>query len=206
MAALLDNSHILAIPGGFSAGDEPDGSAKFIVNILQNEKIKAAVTRLLDRDGLILGICNGFQALIKSGLLPYGEIRTLGRQLSPTLTRNHINRHISSVVRTRVASTCSPWLAGPGMPGEVLFSITGEPRRGPAGRVSEAMIEAAVCQRSGRVHSMCDEDRHADDGSRHANLNGSDWAIEGHGFPGWQGFGKNGSFRALLHGWSVTKY
>lgn len=108
--ALLDKCQIMALPGGFSSGDEPDGSAKFIVNVLQNEKVKNAVHALLDRDGLILGICNGFQALIKSGLLPYGRIQTLD-QSAPTLFRNDINRHISTVVHTRVASNNSPWLA-----------------------------------------------------------------------------------------------
>ena len=186
MAALLDNSHILAIPGGFSAGDEPDGSAKFIVNILQNEKIKAAVTRLLDRDGLILGICNGFQALIKSGLLPYGEIRTLD-ETSPTLTRNHINRHISSVVRTRVASTCSPWLQGLEC-GEV-YSI---PVSHGEGRLvaDEAMIEQLFA--NGQVaFQYCDETG-TPTMDPTANLNGSDWAIEGLVSPDGKVLGKMG--------------
>ena len=108
---MINKCHILAIPGGFSSGDEPDGSAKFIVNVLQNEKIKSAVHGLLDRDGLILGICNGFQALVKSGLLPYGRIQTVDSS-APTLFRNDISRHISTVVSTRVGSTNSPWLQG----------------------------------------------------------------------------------------------
>ncbi|MDD6467041.1 MAG: phosphoribosylformylglycinamidine synthase [Erysipelotrichaceae bacterium] len=107
----LDRSHILAIPGGFSSGDEPDGSAKFIVNVLQNEHVKAAVERLLARDGLILGICNGFQALIKSGLLPYGTIKKMDGN-DATLYRNTINRHVSTMAHTRVASNKSPWLQG----------------------------------------------------------------------------------------------
>ena len=99
-------------PGGFSAGDEPDGSAKFFATAFENEKIKEAVTKLLnERDGLALGICNGFQALIKLGLVPYGEIT--GQQPdSPTLTFNTINRHISKMVYTKVVSNKSPWLAG----------------------------------------------------------------------------------------------
>ncbi len=103
--------HILALCGGFSAGDEPDGSAKFIVNVLNNELIREEVHRLLDRGGLILGICNGFQALVKSGLLPYGRLGMVTRE-SPTLFRNDINRHISQIVSTRVSSVNSPWLAG----------------------------------------------------------------------------------------------
>ena len=99
------------LAGGFSAGDEPDGSGKFIANVLCNSKVSAAIQRLIDRGGLILGICNGFQALIKSGLLPYGKTGTV-REDSPTLFRNDINRHISQIVTTRVAAANSPWLAG----------------------------------------------------------------------------------------------
>ena len=107
----IDNSQILMFPGGFSAGDEPDGSAKFIVAVLKNKKITEAVDRFLKRDGLILGICNGFQALIKSGLLPYGEIRELNQD-SPTLTHNAISKHMSKIVRTKIITNNSPWLAG----------------------------------------------------------------------------------------------
>lgn len=106
----IDNSQILMLPGGFSAGDEPDGSAKFIATILRNQQISDAVQRLLAREGLILGICNGFQALIKSGLLPYGEICSLTNQ-SPTLTYNLIGRHISRVVPTKIVNNQSPWLS-----------------------------------------------------------------------------------------------
>lgn len=106
----INQSQILMLPGGFSAGDEPDGSAKFIAAILRNSKVTDAVHDLLNRDGLILGICNGFQALIKSGLLPYGEIRDLDHT-SPTLTYNLIGRHISRIVPTKVVSTMSPWLS-----------------------------------------------------------------------------------------------
>ena len=107
----IDSCHILALSGGFSAGDEPDGSGKFIASVLMNADVKAAIERLLGRGGLILGICNGFQALVKSGLLPYGKIGDLSGD-SPTLTRNDINRHISQIVTTRVASVASPWLSG----------------------------------------------------------------------------------------------
>ncbi len=107
----IANAQILMFPGGFSAGDEPEGSAKFFANAFRNERIKEAVRRLLDeRDGLALGICNGFQALIKLGLLPHGKI-TQQQPDSPTLTYNTIGRHISKMVYTKVVSNKSPWLA-----------------------------------------------------------------------------------------------
>ena len=107
----IDRCHILMLCGGFSLGDEPDGSAKFIANVLNNSLIAEAVHNLIDRGGLILGICNGFQALVKSGLLPYGRLGKVTKD-SPTLFRNDINRHISQMVTTRVSTTNSPWLAG----------------------------------------------------------------------------------------------
>ena len=108
----IAQAQIIMFPGGFSAGDEPDGSAKFFATAFQNEKMKEAVMKLLqERDGLALGICNGFQALIKLGLVPFGEI--VGQTAdSPTLTFNTINRHISKMVYTKVVSNKSPWLAG----------------------------------------------------------------------------------------------
>ena len=105
----IKQSQILAFSGGFSAGDEPDGSAKFIVNVLKNEKMRNAVHELLDRDGMIIGICNGFQALVKSGLLPYGRIKDLDEN-SPTLAHNAIRRHISQMVNVKVLNDESPWL------------------------------------------------------------------------------------------------
>ncbi len=106
----INEAQILMFPGGFSAGDEPDGSGKFIATAFRNERIKEAVNNLLkNRDGLVLGICNGFQALIKLGLVPYGEI-TPQREDSPTLTTNHIGRHISKSVYTKVVTNKSPWL------------------------------------------------------------------------------------------------
>ena len=111
-ARTIDQAQIIMFPGGFSAGDEPDGSAKFFATAFQNEKIREAVTKLLnERDGLALGICNGFQALIKLGLVPYGEI--VGqKEDSPTLTFNTIGRHISRMVYTKIVTNKSPWLAG----------------------------------------------------------------------------------------------
>ncbi|MBQ7318411.1 MAG: phosphoribosylformylglycinamidine synthase subunit PurQ, partial [Phascolarctobacterium sp.] len=111
MVQYINNAQIVMIPGGFSAGDEPDGSGKFIATMLRNPRIKEAVSDLLNnRDGLMLGICNGFQALIKLGLVPYGEIRDM-EEASPTLTFNNIGRHISQIVTTKVVSNKSPWLA-----------------------------------------------------------------------------------------------
>ncbi|MDT7963148.1 phosphoribosylformylglycinamidine synthase [Clostridium perfringens] len=105
----IDKSQIIMLPGGFSAGDEPDGSAKFMATIFRNPKIKDSVMKLLnERDGLILGICNGFQALIKLGLLPYGKIIDIEEDMA-TLTYNNINRHMSSIVRTKITSKKSPW-------------------------------------------------------------------------------------------------
>ena len=96
--------------GGFSAGDEPDGSGKFIANVINNAKVAAAISALQARGGLILGICNGFQALVKSGLLPYGKLGCVTPD-SPTLFRNDINRHISLIATTEVATVKSPWLS-----------------------------------------------------------------------------------------------
>jgi phosphoribosylformylglycinamidine synthase len=111
LAARIDECHILAFCGGFSSGDEPDGSGKFIADVIGNAKVGAAITALQARGGLILGICNGFQALVKSGLLPYGRLGCV-TPASPTLFRNDINRHISLMATTEVASVNSPWLAG----------------------------------------------------------------------------------------------
>jgi phosphoribosylformylglycinamidine synthase len=107
----INQAQIIALPGGFSAGDEPDGSGKFIATVFRNPRVKEAVMDLLkNRDGLMLGICNGFQALIKLGLVPYGEIRDIEED-APTLTFNKIGRHISCFARTKIVSNSSPWLA-----------------------------------------------------------------------------------------------
>jgi phosphoribosylformylglycinamidine synthase len=111
LAAQIRGSQILMFPGGFSAGDEPDGSAKFIATIIRSPRVSDAIMDLLkNRDGLVLGICNGFQALVKTGLVPYGEIRDADAE-APTLVHNSIGRHISCYARTRVISRLSPWLA-----------------------------------------------------------------------------------------------
>jgi phosphoribosylformylglycinamidine synthase len=109
MAKKINQAQIVMIPGGFSAGDEPEGSGKFIAAVFRNERVKEAIMHLLkNRDGLMLGICNGFQALVKLGLVPYGEIRDIDEEC-PTLTFNTIGRHVSCMVRTKVTSTLSPW-------------------------------------------------------------------------------------------------
>ncbi len=111
LAAAIRQSQLVVFPGGFSAGDEPDGSGKFIATVLRNPLVHDAIMELIaDRDGLVLGICNGFQALIKTGLVPYGEIRD-PEPGAPTLTFNDIGRHVSCYVTTRVASNLSPWLS-----------------------------------------------------------------------------------------------
>ena len=123
MKKRIDECQILMLSGGFSAGDEPDGSGKFIANVLNNKDIATAIEGLLSRGGLILGICNGFQALVKSGLLPYGELGKVTKD-SPTLFRNDINRHISQMVTTRVATTNSPWLRGMSVGDEYTIPVS----------------------------------------------------------------------------------
>ena len=111
MADYISKSQIIMLPGGFSAGDEPDGSGKFIAAVFRNHKIKDAVMELLNnRDGLMIGICNGFQALIKLGLVPFGEIRDID-ETCPTLTYNKIGRHVSHVINTKIVSNLSPWFS-----------------------------------------------------------------------------------------------
>ena len=134
---MVDNigkANILFFAGGFSAADEPDGSAKFIVNILLNEKVRVAIDSFIVRGGLIIGICNGFQALVKSGLLPYGNFEDAS-STSPTLFYNDANQHVAKMVETRIANTNSPWLAGvqvgdihaiPVSHGEGKFVVTAE--------------------------------------------------------------------------------
>lgn len=141
MVKNIDSCHILALSGGFSAGDEPDGSGKFIANVLMNEDVKHAIERLLQRGGLILGICNGFQALVKSGLLPFGKIGDISSE-SAILTRNDINRHISQIVTTRVASVASPWLDGFSI-GE-LFSVAASHGEGKFMAPQEVLEELAA--------------------------------------------------------------
>ena len=146
MVRLIDQSQILFLPGGFSGGDEPEGSAKFITALLRNPAVTDAVHRLLrQRDGLMLGICNGFQALIKMGLVPFGEVRDADAA-SPTLTFNTIGRHQSGIVRVRVASNKSPWLSA--VHGGDVFSVPISHSEGRFVADNETLLQLA---RSGQI-------------------------------------------------------
>ena len=169
----IDKANIIFFAGGFSAADEPDGSAKFIVNILLNEKVKKAIDAFISRGGLIIGICNGFQALVKSGLLPYGNFEEAGDS-SPTLFYNDANQHVAKMVETRIANINSPWLAGvqvgdihaiPVSHGEGKFVVTAE--------------EFAELRDNGQIWSQyVDFDGQPSMDSKY-NPNGSLYAIEG---------------------------
>ena len=169
----IDKANIIFFAGGFSAADEPDGSAKFIVNILLNERVKKAIDAFIARGGLIIGICNGFQALVKSGLLPYGNFEEVGDS-SPTLFYNDANQHVAKMVETRIANINSPWLAGvqvgdihaiPVSHGEGKFVVTAE--------------EFAELRDNGQIWSQyVDFDGQPSMDSKY-NPNGSLYAIEG---------------------------
>ncbi len=174
LAAAVDEAQILALSGGFSAGDEPEGSGKFIANALRAARVHTSVTKLMDkRDGLVLGVCNGFQALIKLGLVPYGEYREAD-ETQPTLTYNAIGRHVSRMVRTTVMSDRSPWLALDGVGvvhtlpvshGEGRIALRDDLARDlfAAGQVPFCYVDAAGRPTRGEPD----------------NPNGSAWAIEG---------------------------
>jgi phosphoribosylformylglycinamidine synthase len=187
LAAALGEAQILALSGGFSAGDEPDGSGKFIACVLRAPALADTVQSMLERrDGLILGICNGFQALIKLGLVPYGEYRAAD-SFMPTLTFNRVGRHISRMVRTRVMPCNSPWLAME-EPGAVhLVPVShGE------GRLVIRSDEAETLFKNGQI-PFC----YADANGRPTlhepdNPNGSDFAIEGLTSPDGRVLGKMG--------------
>lgn len=169
----IRRAHIFVLSGGFSSGDEPDGSAKFIVNVLNNKDIRDEIHALLDRGGLILGICNGFQALVKSGLLPYGRLGMVTKD-SPTLFRNDINRHISQIVSTRVSTLNSPWLAGFGL-GDI-HSIAVSHGEGKF-VVSEEL--AGELFANGQVAFQYVDDAGHATAEAPYNPNGSSYAIEG---------------------------
>lgn len=173
MKEQIRGCQIFVLSGGFSSGDEPDGSAKFIVNVLNNKDIRDEIHALIDRGGLILGICNGFQALVKSGLLPYGRLGLVTKE-SPTLFRNDINRHISQIVSTRVASLNSPWLAGFEL-GE-LHSIAVSHGEGKF-VVSEAMAQELFA--NGQVAFQYADPAGRATAEAPYNPNGSSYAIEG---------------------------
>ena len=183
----IENAQIVMLPGGFSAGDEPDGSGKFIATALRNPRIMDAIHELLDaRDGLMLGICNGFQALIKLGLVPYGEIRTL-REDDPTLTFNTIGRHAATHIKTVITSVKSPWMAGVNVGDihEVAISH-GEGRfvcrPGQLHRLAEqGQIVTQYCDEYGIPAAQMPE-----------NPNGSVWGVEGICSPDGRVLGKMG--------------
>ena len=174
-AKAIDQAQIIMFPGGFSAGDEPDGSAKFFATAFQNAKMKEAVTRLLEeRDGLALGICNGFQALIKLGLVPYGKV-TGQTPDSPTLTYNTIGRHISKMVYTKVVTNKSPWLAQ-----AELGATYCSPASHGEGRfvASEEWIKKLY--ENGQIATRyVDADGNVQLNDEEWNVNGSYYAIEG---------------------------
>ncbi|MEE1467539.1 MAG: phosphoribosylformylglycinamidine synthase subunit PurQ, partial [Clostridium sp.] len=169
----IASAQILMVVGGFSSGDEPDGSGKFIANVLSNPSVNKAVQTLLANDGLILGICNGFQALIKSGLLPYGDITKLSEE-SPTLFRNNINRHVSHMATTKITSNKSPWLSSftPGQ-GHSIAMSHGEGKFVVSDEVAKQLFE------NGQVATQyVDLDGNPTMNGTY-NINGSSYAIEG---------------------------
>ena len=182
----INQAQIIMFPGGFSAGDEPDGSAKFFATAFQNAKLKEAVTKLLnERDGLALGICNGFQALIKLGLVPYGEI-TGQKEDSPTLTFNTINRHISKMVYTKVVSNKSPWLQM-ATPGATYCN----PASHGEGRFVAPKEWILKLFANGQVATQyVTPDGELDINNEEWNVNGSYMAIEGITSPDGRVFGK----------------
>ena len=188
-------SQIIFIPGGFSGGDEPEGSAKFITAFFRNGAVKEQVTELLEkRDGLMLGICNGFQALVKLGLVPYGRIVDTDAD-SPTLTFNIISRHQSRIVRTRVASSKSPWLALT-RPGEI-YSV---PISHGEGRFIASPAELAQLEANGQIATQYVDQEGNATADIHFNPNGSSMAIEGITSPDGRVFGKMGHSERIAKG------
>ncbi len=189
LEAEIKQANILALSGGFSAGDEPDGSGKFIANVLREGRISNEVMNLLkQRDGLILGICNGFQALVKTGLVPYGEFRDM-KDDSPTLTFNKIGRHISRFVRTRMVAATSPWAMHPSVIDERnhLIAIShGE------GRIVVSEEEAKRLFANGQVFTQYVNENGIPVMTEPDNPNGSMYAIEGLTSPDGRVLGKMG--------------
>ena len=187
MKKRIDAAQILMLPGGFSAGDEPAGSGKFIAAVFRNSALTDSVMSLLkDRKGLILGICNGFQALIKLGLVPFGEIRELGED-SPTLTYNNIARHVSAYVRTRVASRLSPWLAECSVGDEHVIPVS----HGEGKFIAPQQLISELA-RNGQIATQYVDDCGRPSAEIPFNPNGSLHAIEGITSPCGLVFGKMG--------------
>ena len=191
----IDASQIIMIPGGFSGGDEPDGSAKFITAFFRAPEVTEAVRRLLnERDGLVLGICNGFQALVKLGLVPYGDIRPMDERC-PTLTFNSIGRHQSRLVRTRVASDLSPWLSRCAV-GEVhTIAIS----HGEGRFVADDELVARMAA-SGQIATQYVDERGVPSMDLSVNPNGSVLSIEGITSPDGRVLGKMGHTERFSEG------
>ena len=184
-AKTIKQSQIIMFPGGFSAGDEPEGSAKFFATAFRNERLKEEVTRLLnERDGLMLGICNGFQALIKLGLVPYGQIQT-GESDSPTLTYNTIGRHVSKMAYLKVVSNKSPWLKN----AEIGKVYVNPVSHGEGRFVADSKWIAKLVENGQVATQYCDPDGRVtmDD---NWNVNGSYMSIEGITSPDGRIYGK----------------
>ena len=194
-AEKIKESQVIFIPGGFSGGDEPDGSGKFITAFFRNGAIKEEVTRLLEnRDGLMLGICNGFQALIKLGLVPYGKIIDTDENC-PTLTYNVIGRHQSRIVQTRVASNNSPWLANTNVGDVYNVAIShGEGRFYASEELARQLIA------NGQVATQYVDLQGNATADVHFNPNGSIFAIEGITSPDGRVLGKMGHSERWQHG------
>ena len=187
MKKRIDASQIVMLPGGFSGGDEPDGSGKFIATAFRNPLVKDAVMNLLkNRDGLMLGICNGFQALIKLGLVPYGEIRT-PEENAPTLTFNTIGRHVSCMAETRIASNLSPWLRHTDVGERHTVALShGE------GRFIASPEQIAELAKNGQIATQYVNQKGQATYDIAYNPNGSMAAIEGITSPDGRVFGKMG--------------
>jgi phosphoribosylformylglycinamidine synthase len=191
----LKNAQILFLPGGFSGGDEPDGSGKFITAFFRNPRLAGAVGELLEkRTGLVGGICNGFQALVKLGLVPFGEIREMTPDC-PTLTFNTIGRHQSKLVRSRVASVLSPWLAL-SEPGEIrLVPVS----HGEGRFVCPEPLLAQLAERGQIATQYVDLDGNPTMDIQH-NPNGSVCAVEGLTSPDGHVFGRMGHSERIAEG------
>ena len=197
----IDQAQMIMFPGGFSAGDEPDGSAKFFATAFQNAKIKEAVMKLLnERDGLALGICNGFQALIKLGLVPYGEICGQ-KEDSPTLTYNTIGRHISKMVYTKVVSNKSPWLQK-----ATLGGVYCNPASHGEGRFVANDEWLAKLLAKGQVATQYVNPNGELDQSEESNINGSTYNIEGITSPDGRVLGKMAHSERRDNGVAINIY
>ncbi len=192
LSTYIKTAHIIVFPGGFSAGDEPDGSGKFIATIIQNKEIAESIMLFLQKGGLILGICNGFQALVKSGLLPHGYILP-HREKTATLFKNTIGKHISCIVYTKIISNLSPWVQH--IPLSTVFAL---PISHGEGRYMDTEQNISQLTQQGQlITQYCTIDGEVNSQS---NINGSTLAIEGICSPNGQIFGKMGHSERVTNG------